>query len=698
MKTTIPVEIPNTFFVISIILSATVIAEYRVGVGIADVTGPIAQIHFLGYANPFQKGTGLHLRQFARAFIIEEDNQRVVFVSVDAAMIGAGLRSKVLMDLEKKYGDSYNEQNLILSATHTHSSPGGFMMDLLIDISTLGFIPQTFSALRRGIVKAIISAHNSLEEAKIYISSGTLLDCNINRSPSAYLLNPKVERDKYEYDVDKELTQLKFIAKGNSRLLGIINWFPVHPTSMNNTNTLVSSDNVGYASILFEKYINKNKRIGKGPFVAAFASTNLGDVSPNLKGARCVDTGAACDAVTSTCGGRSQSCIAYGPGRDMFESTKIIAERLFKKALEILDKNDEELRGGLIFGHQYVDMPSQYIDHMMPNGTATKVHGCLPAMGYSFAAGTTDGPGGFDFKQGTLSDNTMWNFIRNIIAEPTSDDISCHHPKPIFIPTGRINVPYRWQCRIVSVQVAIIAHVIIAAVPGEFTTMAGRRLRRQLEETYSEHGNQKSKAIIAGLSNTYTSYIVTKEEYQMQRYEGASTIFGPYTLDIYLNVYKNLVNSLMTRKEYDKGIPPSDISGKVFSFATPILYDLPLLGYSFGECIKQPSSEVKTKSTVTTTFVSANPRNNLMLDKTYLTVEKLTDSKWNVVATDADWETTMTWKSLVLVAGYSQVTIQWYVSKDIPSGTYRIRHFGYSKPFFGNIRPFEGSTKTFKVI
>jgi len=33
--------------------------------------------------------------------------------------------------------------------------------------------------------------------------------------------------------------------------------------------------------------------------------------------------------------------------------------------------------------------------------TPTQVHTCPPAMGYSFAAGTIDGPGAFDFTQGT---------------------------------------------------------------------------------------------------------------------------------------------------------------------------------------------------------------------------------------------------------------------------------------------------------
>lgn len=71
---------------------------------------------------------------------------------------------------------------------------------------------------------------------------------------------------RYEYDVDKTLTQMQFIG-ANDKPLGVINWFAVHPTSMNNTNRLVSSDNVGYASILFEKMMNNNAMVGKVSFL-----------------------------------------------------------------------------------------------------------------------------------------------------------------------------------------------------------------------------------------------------------------------------------------------------------------------------------------------------------------------------------------------------------------------------------------------
>lgn len=93
----------------------------------------------------------------------------------------------------------------------------------------------------------------------------------------------------------------------NGSPMGLINWFPVHCTSMNNTNEMISGDNKGYASYLFEQSVNGNtstRQPGRGPFVAAFAQANEGDVSPNTKGPHCLDTGLPCDVVHSTCHGK----------------------------------------------------------------------------------------------------------------------------------------------------------------------------------------------------------------------------------------------------------------------------------------------------------------------------------------------------------------------------------------------------------
>jgi len=49
----------------------------------------------MGYAKLTQKGCGIHLRQFARAFIFDDGQNRVVYVSADACMVSHGLRLAV---------------------------------------------------------------------------------------------------------------------------------------------------------------------------------------------------------------------------------------------------------------------------------------------------------------------------------------------------------------------------------------------------------------------------------------------------------------------------------------------------------------------------------------------------------------------------------------------------------------------------
>lgn len=77
----------------------------------------------------------------------------------------------------------------------------------------------------------------------------------------------------------------------------------------------------------------------------------------------------------------------------MWESTKIIAEKQYNKAMELFNSATIKIRGPVEFRHQYIDMTSQNITRK----DGTTVTTCKPAMGYSFAAGTIDGPGEFDF-------------------------------------------------------------------------------------------------------------------------------------------------------------------------------------------------------------------------------------------------------------------------------------------------------------
>ena len=45
---------------------------YNVGIGIADITGPAAEIVMMGYAKVSMISHGIHIRQYARTFIFDD--------------------------------------------------------------------------------------------------------------------------------------------------------------------------------------------------------------------------------------------------------------------------------------------------------------------------------------------------------------------------------------------------------------------------------------------------------------------------------------------------------------------------------------------------------------------------------------------------------------------------------------------------
>lgn len=284
----------------------------KIGRGIADMTGPAAEVNLMGYANPAQVAGGIHTRLFARAFIFaDEDSEevggkRICYVSADIGMGSDLLTQKVI----ERLGDEqvpgmpgpgwYEYENLVISGTHTHSSAAGFLQYTLFQVTSWGFVNQTFHAYVEGVADAVARAHADLSMGRVAsLASGYLEKnmANINRSPTSYLLNPEEERSFYEEaGGDTDLAMLQLLISGNDGApLGLLNWFSVHGTSLNNTNRLLSGDNRGVASLLLEEAVNGaiwDTQVLPGSsnesFVAAFASTNLGDVSPNTGGARCI--------------------------------------------------------------------------------------------------------------------------------------------------------------------------------------------------------------------------------------------------------------------------------------------------------------------------------------------------------------------------------------------------------------------------
>jgi neutral ceramidase len=640
--------------------------EFLIGVGTHDITGPAAGLGMMGYANIFQTTAGIHFRLRSRAFIMASpcNNKRVVFVSADLLAIFQVVKQAVVRKLyDNGYGALYKDENVLLSATHDHAGPGGYSHYWLYNLTVGGFEKENFQAIVDGIYDSILEAHRDLAPGTISIVQGETKcappepTCvgmeeviSRNRSPKAYLLNPAEERAKYSCDTDNRMTLLKFVRSDAAHTeIGELNWFAVHGTSMHNNNRLISGDNKGYASNFFEKLMNVST--SPHPFVAAFAQSNEGDVTPNI-------------------GGKTNGC-----GSNDFESTMISGEKQFKKAQELYRLPAEPLVGSVDFRQTYVSMDKvEVLAQPPPLGDGFPHHTCTAAIGLSMLAGAEDGPGvGW---QG-LSCSRLPAPLSWICKLFTKKD-HCQGVKPIAVTTGAKKPP--WTPNILPIQLVRIGDLVIIAVPGEFTTMSGRRLRATVMDELAPLGIRY--AVIAGLSNAYSGYVATPQEYDLQRYEGASTHFGPWTLPAYQQEFARVAKSLNPGSTLPPGPAPVDpatikkIKEKVIN-----RNDGKPFWRHFGDVHHNAKEHYHGGDTVTTSFWAHYPGPGLTIKGSFLQIEyqvcaeQANESCWAVVARDSDWETKFHWQRTLLG---SLATVSWAIPQDAQTGNYRIRIYGTS--------------------
>jgi neutral ceramidase len=347
----------------------------------------------------------------------------------------------------------------------------------------------------------------------------------------------------------------------------------------------------------------------------------------------------------------------------------------------------------------------QYYKFPLDNGTMVQT--CPAALGYSFAAGTTDWPGYFDFTQGDngAPNNPFWQAVAGLLRAASPEQKACQGPKPILLDVGEMGVPYAWAPNIVDVQSLRVGQFIIIVSPSEATTMAGRRWRNAVKAAASESsltGNTEPFVILGGPANSYAHYVTTPEEYAVQRYEGASTLYGQWELPAFINLTLRALPYLSPTATGSPppGPSPPDNRQRSLSFITGVVQDSAPAGKSFGTIITQPASSYSRGAVINATFVGANPRNNLRLEGTFAAVERLGDDgkTWTQVLSDADWRLVYSWRRTNFLLGYSEVTITWETDQqEDAGGTYRIRYYGDAKPLIGNIKAFTGTTDAFTL-
>lgn len=572
--------------------------------------------------------------------------------------------------------------------------------------------PQSLNAIIDGAVLSIQRAHESLTEGYLDVGTVNITDGNLSRSLYAYMNNPEEERAQYDSSTDQTLTMLRFQRASDGLNMGVLTWYPVHGTSMYGNNTHVAGDNKGVAAYLFEQSMADDDSAADG-FVAGFSQANVGDTTPNVEGAWCDDgSGEMCSYENSTCSnGKSEDCHGRGP---LFQNVDLgvtscyeMGRRQFQGAKDLYDAFDTQstpIVGSTVKSYHFFNNMS-YWEFDLPNGTT--VHTCPAALGNSFAAGTTDWPGAFDFTQADSGDpnNPFWNAVAYLLKDPGPEQVACQAPKPILLDVGEIYEPYEWTPDIVDIQSFRAGQFIIIVSPSEATTMSGRRWRNAVKEEAAATflNDTEPIVVLGGPANTYAHYVATFEEYQIQRYEGASTLFGQYELNAYINLSLSSLHYLSpdATTSPPAGPFPPDNRDVSLDFITGVVYDGNPIGSPYGSVLSQPNDTYTIGSVVNVTFQGANPRNNLRLEGTFAAIEQLSttdNTTWTQVRSDYDWYLVYTWERTDTVLGYSEVTISWETETYASPGTYRVVYYGDQKNILGKITAFNGTSDSFELV
>ncbi len=647
-------------------------AEYLVGRGLSDITGEAAECGMLGYGKADQQTTGIHTRQRSRAFVVAEsdrpDSPRVLLIINDLPLVFDSVHQAVLARLAATYGDLYTAANTMITATHTHCAPGGYSHHLLYNSNTKGFRLKTFGALVDGMVEAVDRAHRDLAPSTLFLSHGELRQASVNRSRAAFELNPAADRSHFPDAIDPQTTLLRIERAGVS--VGAINWFPTHNTSMTNANRLISADNKGYAGHHWEREVHGvdylNDPPGAPSFIAAFAQTNAGDMSPNLN----LRPGS-------------------GPTEDQFENARIIGLRQFEAAHALAEAGGLALTGPLDCRMTYVDMAAVTVrPEFAGDGRSHTTSG--PAGGASsFAGAWADGPAFPGFREGR---NRFFDWPSKIAYRLSSRLRDSQAPKGILMPGGLLN---RWLpvvAQRVPIQLLRIGSLYLIGIPGEVTIVAGLRLRRTVAEIV---GAPLADVLVAGYSNGYIHYVTTPEEYEAQRYEGGSTLYGRWELPALQQTAAALAAAMRDGTAVEVGEPTKDLAGRHRKDRQRRQADAPAMHHSFGDVLVEARAHYEAGQRVAVVFVGAHPGNDLHRGDTFLRVEQEEDGVWRTIQDDGDWATRFFWSRRA--GGCSEVEVTWDIPADTPAGSYRVTYCGDARDEFGSIRPFFGSSRVFAL-
>ena len=512
--------------------------EYLAGTAKKEMTSFIPGVGMMGYGQPHNKVVEVGTPLWARCLVLKDSNGKcIILIHLEQAFVTMALKEEIFHRIKLNHPHlALEESDLLVTAQHTHSAPGGYSHYHFYNLTILGFQTKVFETIVAGAVLAVSDALKeltpvSLKWGEVQISPDK--EVAFNRSIHAYLNNPeaaKLSLNDKSLAVNRTMEGI-LIHDQAGKLKAHLNWFGVHCTSISSFNQRIHHDNKGVAADLFEK--------NHPGTVAFFLQHTAGDISPNFIWDKKIG-------------------LMRGKFSDQYENAAFNGEIQFRESERI--KPTHTATGRIESYLSYVDMAQA---------------AAPPAHGLAFFRGTLEGPGiSAGFAAVLRITSRIRRFIDCMRSPECVEFYKKHAPKDVVvdhrngsfvgvpikfwktlpvIPVHPLSVLQRsakaraletlpWVPSIIPFQLLRIGNFLIAGIPGEITTVAGKRVHQLIEE--ESRGCGIEKIIITSYANAYMGYVTTAEEYEMQAYEGGHNVYGSGTLDAVLLTYKKLVSRM----------------------------------------------------------------------------------------------------------------------------------------------------------
>jgi neutral ceramidase len=465
-----------------------------------------------GYAIAGYVSRGVWMRLKTRAFCFEDaDGRCVAMVAADLWAIPAGLADRVADLVSREYGvPQLSREQIVLAATHTHNGPGNYSSSRLYNQMASpesGFDRDLFDFLAHRMAGAIAAAWEARLPAELRYIETPLPGIARNRSLEPFFANGNDALALIEDNRDFPLRRTSFPVGGDDAYraidqtlrvirvetagadpstLAVLAFYAVHPTVMNTPTEVYNSDIFGIAASMVER--------------------SLGDPAGRMHGA-CCSTASPLSPIVAIFNGPEGDVAANWMRRDRqdaLETGEILAGGIMRLAAE----PGETVTGPIAFNFGRTDLS----ELAGPFSGASTLCGAEADWAFFRDAG---------FYEGMVQPDPAKQIRgQGVKRHPLEDDVKSRTLKTMYpwIVETVLDPPAS-----VPLGVYRIGPIVIGTLPGEFTTILGRRIARAIG------GNVPTARhiILVGLANEYLSYFTTEEEYACQHYEGASTMYGP---------------------------------------------------------------------------------------------------------------------------------------------------------------------------